>query len=70
MQSNNEIQNRCLTEKDILNRYQISHTTLWRWVREGRFPQGEFLGPQTKRWPLKKLLRWEKEMMQQHTEEP
>ena len=52
---------RFISEREIIERYGISHTSLWRWVRDGRFPKGEFLGPNTKRWPLSKLLEWEKE---------
>lgn len=44
MQSDQEIQNRRLTEREILERYQISHTTLWRWERNGKFPKGKYLG--------------------------
>ena len=52
---------RFISEREILERYGISHTSLWRWVRDGRFPGDEYLGPNTKRWPLSKLLEWEKE---------
>lgn len=28
----------------------VSTSTIYRWVREGRFPTGESWGPRTKRW--------------------
>ncbi|MBM4230765.1 MAG: AlpA family phage regulatory protein [Gammaproteobacteria bacterium] len=42
-------------------RYQISANTVWRWVREGRFPKPVKLGPGVTAWRLSDLERWERE---------
>ncbi len=42
-------------------RYQISPNTVWRWVREGRFPKPVKLGPGVTAWRLSDLERWESE---------
>ena len=41
---------RVLRQKQVLELLGISHSTLWEWVRKGRFPQPISLGPNTRAW--------------------
>lgn len=36
----------------------IDHSTLWRWVREGHFPQPVKLGPHTTAWRVQAVFDW------------
>jgi prophage regulatory protein len=42
---------RMWTERELLELLGIGRVTLWRWVRDGRFPQPVRIGPGSKRWP-------------------
>jgi predicted DNA-binding transcriptional regulator AlpA len=46
-------------EKWISRRMGISHTSLWRWQKEGRFPKATRLSPRMCRWLKSELLAWE-----------
>lgn len=39
-----------LSRKDVLNRLQISRTTLWRLINNGALPEGIKLSERTIRW--------------------
>jgi prophage regulatory protein len=39
-----------LRQKQVLQLLGISHSTLWEWVRKGRFPRPISLGPNTRAW--------------------
>jgi prophage regulatory protein len=41
---------RVLRQRQVLELLGISHSTLWEWVRKGRFPQPISLGPNTRAW--------------------
>jgi prophage regulatory protein len=41
---------RVLRQKQVLELLGISHSTLWEWVRKGRFPRPISLGPNTRAW--------------------
>ncbi|MBQ7315545.1 MAG: helix-turn-helix domain-containing protein [Clostridia bacterium] len=41
--------------RQLANRYGVSVSTLYRWVREGRFPAGHAWGPRTRRWKRTEL---------------
>ena len=47
-----------LTQKDVENRYKVSRTTLWRWTKDGRFPEPRYFFGQ-KRWSIEELEDWE-----------
>ena len=48
------------TRQQVLERYGIGNTTLYRWLREGLFPQPIRYGPRTIRWRETDLIKWEK----------
>jgi len=48
-----------LTDKDTANRYTVSRGTIWRWIREGDFPQPVKFGASSTRWHLAELEAWE-----------
>lgn len=48
-----------LSDKSIAERYGVSRATVWRWVREGRFPAPLKIGQGCTRWKLSDLEAWE-----------
>ena len=36
----------------------VSRTTLWRWVRDGKFPAPISLGPNTRAWSEESIRIW------------
>jgi predicted DNA-binding transcriptional regulator AlpA len=40
-------------------RYPVSKATWWRWVKEGKAPPPELLGPQTTAWRVDVLDKWD-----------
>lgn len=48
-----------LTDKALAERYAVHRVTIWRWVREGRFPSPVSLGPNCKRWKGSDVDAWE-----------
>ena len=60
---------RVLRRKQILEMFGISNTTLWEWVRTGKFPAPIDLGPNTRAWLAEEvdafLLQRAKERPQQ-----
>ncbi|MEX0603838.1 MAG: helix-turn-helix domain-containing protein [Marinobacter sp.] len=48
-----------LSDKHISERYEVSRQTVWRWVREGKFPAPLKLGPNCTRWKLSDVEAWE-----------
>ena len=45
----------------VLRRTGVSKQTLYRWIREGRFPRPARLGPNVVGWPSDELEKWEQE---------
>lgn len=41
----------------------VSAPTLWRWVRDGKFPQPVRLGPQVTAWSVEAVESWQQERM-------
>ena len=37
----------------------MAAATIWRWVKQGTFPQPVHLGPQTTAWPVAALDLWD-----------
>lgn len=48
-----------LRDIEIAERYDISRSTIWRWVKEDRFPRPIKLGPASTRWLITDLEAWE-----------
>ncbi len=49
-----------VTEVSI--RYKVSAATIWRWAKEGRFPQPVKVGPGSTRWREEDLYAFEKKL--------
>jgi len=47
--------------KDLMERYSVSHTTIYRWIKTTGFPSPVKIGTSTARWPMDKVIAWEKE---------
>jgi prophage regulatory protein len=39
------------SQRDLARRYHVNPVTIWRWVRQGKFPPAKEVGPNLKRWP-------------------
>lgn len=48
-------------DTDLAERYSVSRATIWRWVREGRFPAPVTISPGTTRWSLEAIEAHERE---------
>ncbi len=48
-----------LDSRQVRERYGVSRTTVWRWVREGRLPEPVNVGPASIRWRLHDLQEFE-----------
>lgn len=48
-----------LSVNTVAKRYQVSRATIWRWVKEGHFPEPTKLASNTTRWELSALEKWE-----------
>lgn len=49
------------SDKYLAERYDTSRATIWRWVREGKFPAPVKIGPNCTRWKLADIEKWEAE---------
>ena len=43
----------------VADRYDISRPTIWRWVKQGKFPKPTKLAGGSSRWKLSDLEAWE-----------
>ncbi|TQE90693.1 MAG: AlpA family phage regulatory protein [Spiribacter salinus] len=48
-----------LRDIDLARRYGIHRVTVWKWVKEGRFPAPVRLAPSTTRWRASDVEAWE-----------
>lgn len=48
-----------LPVRPVANRYGVSPATIWRWVREGKFPVPVKLGENCTRWRIADITAWE-----------
>ena len=55
---------RYLTRAEICDRLSVSKTTLYAWIRAGKFPSHEFELGAVRRWRLSTVAGWEAERMQ------
>lgn len=46
-----------LTTAQVAQRYRISRTTVWRWIKAGRLPKPDQIGPGVKRFSVEALDR-------------
>ncbi len=54
-----------LRDTEVANRYSVSRPTIWRWVKEGRFPKPIKLGIGSTRWRYSDLEAWEQSQIQE-----
>lgn len=54
-----KMQKQFLTPQEVADRYGISKTTVWKWVRDGKLAAPVKLAEQTTRFKLADLLEWE-----------
>ena len=47
-----------IRERELLAVLQLSHSTLWRWERDGLFPAASRFGSRVKAWRVKDIVRW------------
>ena len=52
------------SRSNVLKRYEIGNTTLYRWIESDQFPQPVQLGPRCVRWLESDLEQWEKERLE------
>ncbi|WP_075882056.1 helix-turn-helix transcriptional regulator [Vreelandella massiliensis] len=52
-----------LNSREIVERLGIGQSTLFRWVREGRFPKPLRVGYRFSRWRIADVKRWEEEQL-------
>lgn len=65
------MQKNFLRDTEIARRYSISRPTVWRWIKEGKFPKPIRLGSGSSRWKLDDLESWEQTQAQKdHKESP
>lgn len=53
-------ENSYFSVQSVARRYEVSVNTIWRWARDGVFPQPVNLGLRCTRWRLSDLEAWEK----------
>ena len=53
--------NTWLSDKDVAALADISRNRVWAWVRIGNLPRPTKLGPNTSRWHMDDIRRWEEE---------
>lgn len=51
--------NAWLSVKQLASRFSVHEATIWRWSREGRFPQPVKLAGNLTRWSLSDVEGWE-----------
>ena len=58
MSNASKAQTRCLSDKDLAERYSIHRVTPWRWVQSGKLPKPIKMNGST-RWKLADIEAWE-----------
>ena len=49
-----------ISVKQLATRYGVTPATIWRWTKNGEFPQPVKLGPNCTRWRESDILAWER----------
>ncbi len=53
------VMDRYLRFRDLVDLGIVSNwTTLGRWIRDGKFPAGVWLGPRSRAWPEQEIANW------------
>lgn len=56
------IEDRLLTTKEVLEMVKIGRTTLWRMVKECRFPKPLMISMSSNRWSNNEIIEWIEEL--------
>src|SRR5436190_971554 len=51
-----------INEEQLLALIPISRATVYRLIREGKFPRGTFVSPNRKLWLASEIARWQREV--------
>ncbi|WP_434575589.1 AlpA family phage regulatory protein [Pseudomonas sp. Z3-6] len=51
---------RFLREKDVIAATSLSHSTIWRGIKEGRFPRAVLISPGRVGWRESSIVAWQK----------
>ncbi|WP_454616487.1 helix-turn-helix transcriptional regulator [Bradyrhizobium cenepequi] len=51
-----------LTEQQVLTLIPIARATLYRMMKEGRFPKGTFVSPNRRLWLASEVAHWQREV--------
>ncbi|ENO17193.1 AlpA family phage regulatory protein [Marinobacter nanhaiticus D15-8W] len=52
------------TDVQVGNHYGVSRHTIWRWVREGKFPPPKKLSSGSTRWHVSDINRFDDQILQ------
>ncbi|KRR14604.1 hypothetical protein CQ12_10765 [Bradyrhizobium jicamae] len=61
---------RMLTEEQVLAIIPVSGVTLWRMVRDGRFPRPHYISPNRKVWFSDEIVAWQNDVERQRQRRP
>ena len=51
-----------LTIEDVIEILNVSRSTIYRWLKNGDFPQQHNIGPNTIRWRLSEIEEWQEKV--------
>ena len=54
------------TDTEVGNYYSVSRYTIWRWVRESKFPRGKKLGSGSTRWLKSDIEKFDQEVLRRN----
>lgn len=54
------------TDKQLAQRYLVSRQTIWRWVKEEKFPSPIRLSKSCTRWTAESVMQWEQSRADQN----
>jgi len=54
------------SDTEVGNYYSVSRYTIWRWVRESKFPPGKKLGSGSTRWLKSDIEKFDQEVLRRN----
>ena len=54
----------------VARRYDVRHSTIWSWMKQGKFPQPVRFTAGTSRWAIEDLKAWEAEKRAERAPRP
>jgi prophage regulatory protein len=54
------------SDKDLADRYRVHRSTIWRWIKEGRFPQPVKISPGCSRFSKDQVVAHEAKLQNQN----